>query len=150
VAPSFDKARCTASDTGPPDDRGMPVGPSARHIDVGSQGDVHANTSSDTKEKIMSDSSKGTAVVTGASRGIAPSMPIVSQSAAMTSSWWAATRHGSRRLRPPDAGDRTLGHSPAGRSHNKVDIANVEKTLRNDPSITILVNNAGTASIAPC
>jgi short-subunit dehydrogenase len=32
---------------------------------------------------------------------------------------------------------------------NKAALAKVEATLRNDPSITMLVNNAGTASVAP-
>jgi short-subunit dehydrogenase len=33
--------------------------------------------------------------------------------------------------------------------NNKLELAEVEATLRNDPSITMLVNNAGTASVAP-
>jgi len=32
---------------------------------------------------------------------------------------------------------------------NKTELAQVEATLRHDPSITVLVNNAGTASVAP-
>ena len=32
---------------------------------------------------------------------------------------------------------------------DKTDLANIENIIRNDPSITMLVNNAGTASVAP-
>ncbi len=33
--------------------------------------------------------------------------------------------------------------------NNKEELAKVEATLRSNPSITMLVNNAGTASVAP-
>jgi len=83
----------------------------------------------------MSDSSKGTAVVTGASRGIGA---VYADQARLEAVSGRLTRETGRSVTP----------LPADLS-NKVDIANVEKTLRNDPIITMLVNNAGTASIAP-
>lgn len=77
-------------------------------------------------------------------------MPIVSQSAAMTSSWWPATRHGSESLsaRLTRETGRSVTPLPAD-LNDKADLAKVEKILRNDPIITMLVNNAGIASVAP-
>ena len=98
----------------------------------------------------MSDSSKGTAVVTGASRGIGA---VYADRLAKRGYDLILVARDPARLETVSARlTRETGRSvtplPAD-LNNKVDIANVEKTLRNDPIITMLVNNAGTASIAP-
>jgi short-subunit dehydrogenase len=95
-------------------------------------------------------SSKGTAVVTGASRGIGAvyadrlaergyDLILVARDPARLETVSARLMRQTGRsvsLLPADLNDKT-------------DLANVEKTLRNDPTITMLVNNAGTASVAP-
>ena len=95
-------------------------------------------------------SSKGTAVVTGASRGIGAvyadrlvergyDLILVARDPARLETVSARlTRRTGRSvsLLPADLNDKT-------------DLAKVEQTLRNDPTITMLVNNAGTASVAP-
>jgi uncharacterized protein len=98
----------------------------------------------------MSDSSKGTAVVTGASRGIgavyADRLAKRGYDLMLVSRDQARLEAVSGRLTRETG--RSVTPLPAD-LNNKTDIANVEKTLRNDPVITMLVNNAGTASIAP-
>jgi uncharacterized protein len=95
-------------------------------------------------------SSKGTALVTGASRGIGAvyadrlakrgyDLILVARSEARIKELSARLTTGTGRL------VTTL----AANLNNKVDLAKVETTLRNDPAITMLVNNAGVASIAP-
>src|SRR5437016_7915273 len=98
----------------------------------------------------MSDSSKGTAVVTGASRGIGAvyadrlskrgyDLILVARDQARLETLSARlTRETGRSvtLLPADLNDKAA-------------LAKVEKILRNDQIITMLVNNAGTASIAP-
>src|SRR6266581_3909183 len=88
----------------------------------------------DTKEKTMSDSSKGTAVVTGASRGIGA---VYADRLAKRGYDLILVARDPARLETVSARlTRETGRSvtplPAD-LNNKVDIANVEKTLRNDP-----------------
>ena len=98
----------------------------------------------------MSNSSKGTAVVTGASRGIGAvyadrlakrgyDLILVARDQARLESLSARlTRETGRSVTPLPAD-----------LNDKADLAKVEKILRNDPIITMLVNNAGIASVAP-
>jgi short-subunit dehydrogenase len=98
----------------------------------------------------MNDRSRGTALVTGASQGIGAvyadrlakrgyDLLLVARtedrlkalSARLTGETGVSVK-----LRPADLG-------------NDADLAKVEATLRDDPSVVMLVNNAGTASIAP-
>jgi short-subunit dehydrogenase len=95
-------------------------------------------------------SKKGIAVVTGASAGIGAiyadrlakrgyDLILVARNEARLNSLAARLTSGTGRsikVLPADLG-------------NKTELAKVEATLRNDPSITMLVNNAGTASVAP-
>src|ERR1700730_6044199 len=99
----------------------------------------------------MSDPSpKGTALVTGASAGIGAvyadrlakrgyDLVVVARNAARLKSL-AARLAG-------DTGRRV--EVLAADLNNKAELAKVEAKLRDDPSITMLVNNAGTASVAP-
>jgi short-subunit dehydrogenase len=94
--------------------------------------------------------SKGTALVTGASTGIGAvyadrlakrglDLILVARNEARLKSLSARlTSETGRSVRalPADLNDRA-------------ELAQVEATMRNDPSITMLVNNAGTASVAP-
>ena len=95
-------------------------------------------------------SSKGTALVTGASRGIGAvyadrlakrgyDLILVARSEARIKELSARLTTETGRLVTPLAAN--LG--------NKADLAKVETTLRDDPAITMLVNNAGVASITP-
>src|SRR3979490_1018261 len=95
-------------------------------------------------------SSKGTALITGASRGIGAvyadrlakrgyDLILVARSEAPLTDLASRLKNETGRSITallPDLND-------------KADLAKVESTLRDDQSITMLVNNAGTASIAP-
>jgi short-subunit dehydrogenase len=98
----------------------------------------------------MSDSSKGTAVVTGASRGIGA---VYADRLAKRGYDLILVARDQARLETVSARlTRETGRSvtllPAD-LNDKAALAKVEKILRNDQIITMLVNNAGTASIAP-
>ncbi len=94
--------------------------------------------------------SKGTALVTGASTGIGAVYAdhlakrgydlilVARNEAKLTALSTRLTRETGR----------SIAVLPADLS-SKADLARVEATLRDDPSITMLVNNAGTASVAP-
>src|SRR5436309_6623713 len=98
----------------------------------------------------MSDSSKGTAVVTGASRGIgavyADRLAKRGYDLILVARDQARLETLSARLTRETGRSATL--LPAD-LNDKADLAKVETILRNDQIITMLVNNAGTASIAP-
>src|SRR5437870_8423674 len=98
----------------------------------------------------MSDSSKGTAVVTGASRGIGA---VYADRLAKRGYDLILVARDQARLETLSARlTRETGRSvtllPAD-LNDKAALAKMEKILRNDQIITMLVNNAGTASIAP-
>src|ERR1700757_5347430 len=105
----------------------------------------------ETGEKDMSNStSKGTALVTGASRGIGAvyadrlakrgyNLILVGRSEAPLKPLAASLSSASGRHITAIVADL----------NNKIDLAKVEKKLREDSSITMLVNNAGVASVAP-
>src|SRR2546430_5041437 len=98
----------------------------------------------------MSDSSKGTAVVTGSSRGIGA---VYADRLAKRGYDLILVARAQARLETLSARlTRETGRSvtllPAD-LNDKAALAKVEKILRNDQIITMLVNNAGTASIAP-
>ena len=98
----------------------------------------------------MSNSSLGTALVTGASAGIGAvyadrlakrgyDLILVARNEARLATLAARLAKETCRsiqVLPADLGD-------------KAQIAKVEAVLRDDPSITLLVNNAGAASVAP-
>ena len=98
----------------------------------------------------MSNSSKGTAVVTGASRGIgavyADRLAKRGYDLILVARDQARLEALSSRLTRQTGRSVTL--LPADLS-DKGDLANVEKILRDDQIITMLVNNAGAASVAP-
>lgn len=98
----------------------------------------------------MTDFSKGTALVTGASRGIgavyADRLARRGYDLILVARDQARLETVSGRLTRETG--RSVTSLPAD-LNDKVDLANVEKTLRNDPTITMLVNNAGIASVAP-
>lgn len=98
----------------------------------------------------MSHSSKGTAVVTGASRGIGA--VYADRLAKRGYDLILVARDQSRLEALSGRLTRETGRSvtllPAD-LNDTADLAMVEKILRNDPVITMLVNNAGAASIAP-
>jgi short-subunit dehydrogenase len=94
--------------------------------------------------------SKGTALVTGASRGIGAvyadrvakrgyDLILVARSETPLKALTARLAGASGRHITPIVADL----------NNKIDLAKVETKLREDLSITMLVNNAGTASVAP-
>jgi uncharacterized protein len=103
------------------------------------------------KEQTMNNSpAKGTALITGASRGIGAvyadrlakrgyDLILVARSEARIDALSSRLINETGRsvnVMPADLNDRT-------------DLAKVEATLRDDPAITVLVNNAGFGSVAP-
>ena len=95
-------------------------------------------------------SSKGTALITGASRGIGGvyadrlakrgyDLILVARSEKPLKASAASLSSASGRLITPIVAD----------INNKLDLAKVETKLKDDPGITMLVNNAGFASVAP-
>src|SRR6266849_1115349 len=98
----------------------------------------------------MKDSSLGTALVTGASAGIGD---IYADRLAKRGYDLILVARNAEKLQSLAANlTRETGRSvkvlPADLSDNG-NLAKVEGTLRGDPSIVLLVNNAGTASVAP-
>jgi uncharacterized protein len=102
-------------------------------------------------EKNVSDSrSKGTALITGASAGIGA---IYADRLARRGFDLILVARNEARLRAVlarlrDETGRSVGVLPADLS-DKAQLSKIEAVLRDDPSITMLVNNAGIASIAP-
>jgi short-subunit dehydrogenase len=94
--------------------------------------------------------SNETALITGASRGIgavyADRLAKRGYDLILTARGETPLEELATRLRRETGRSVTL--LPAN-LNDKADLAKVEATLRDDPSITMLVNNAGTASIAP-
>jgi uncharacterized protein len=102
------------------------------------------------KKDMSNSTSKGTALVTGASRGIGAvyadrlakrgyDLILVARSEAPLKALTASLASASGRRIIPIVADL----------NNKIDLAKVETKLGEDLSITMLVNNAGTASVAP-
>ncbi len=98
----------------------------------------------------MSNPSKGTALVTGASGGIggvyADRLAKRGYDLILVARNEAKLTALSTRLTGETGRSITVLPADLG---NKADLARVEATLRDDPRITMLVNNAGTASVAP-
>jgi short-subunit dehydrogenase len=98
----------------------------------------------------MSDPSLGTALITGASSGIgaiyADRLAKRGYDLILVARNDARLKSHSDRL--ANETGRTVKVLPADLG-DKVELAKVEATLRDDPNITMLVNNAGTASVAP-
>jgi short-subunit dehydrogenase len=103
------------------------------------------------KEKTMSNSySKGTALITGASTGIGAiyadrlarrgyDLILVARSEARLQALSARLREETGRSVTPLRADL----------NDKADLARVEQLLRDDPTITMLVNNAGVGAVTP-
>src|SRR5713226_2083895 len=94
--------------------------------------------------------SKGTAVVTGASSGIGA--VYADRLAKRGHDLILVARNGARLKSLSARLTNETGQSVKvirTDLSNKAELAKVEATLRSDPSITMLVNNAGTASVAP-
>jgi short-subunit dehydrogenase len=103
------------------------------------------------KEKSRSNfPSRGTALITGASRGIgavyADRLAKRGYDLILVARNEDALKTLSARLTSETG--RSVALLPAD-LNDKAELAKVETTLRNDPTITMLVNNAGTASVAP-
>jgi short-subunit dehydrogenase len=94
--------------------------------------------------------SKGTALVTGASTGIgavyADRLVTRGYDLILVARNEPRLRSLSARLSAETGRSVKVLRADLG---NKAELARVEATLRDDPSITALVNNAGTASVAP-
>src|SRR2546426_12517560 len=95
-------------------------------------------------------SNKGAAVVTGASSGIGAVYAdrIAKRGYDLILVARNEARLNSLSTRLTSETRRSIQVLPAD-LNNRTDLAKVEATLRDDPSITLLVNNAGTASVAP-
>ena len=98
----------------------------------------------------MTNSSKGIALITGASGGIGA---VYADRLAKRGYDLIVVARNEQRLKELSARltketDRSVTQLRADLS-DKTDLAKVENILRSDPSITMLVNNAGTASVAP-
>jgi short-subunit dehydrogenase len=103
------------------------------------------------KEKTMNNSySMGTALITGASTGIGAvyadrlakrgyDLVLVARNEARLKALAACLTEETRRSVNPLRADL----------NNKADLARVEQMLRDDPTITILVNNAGVSAVTP-
>ncbi len=100
--------------------------------------------------QMSNSSSKGTALITGASRGIGGvyadrlakrgyDLILVARSEKPLKALATSLSSASGRLITPIVAD----------INNKLDLAKVETKLKDDPGITMLVNNAGFASVAP-
>jgi short-subunit dehydrogenase len=103
------------------------------------------------KEKSMTHSpSKGTALITGASRGIgavyADRLAKRGYDLILVARSEARLKALSARLTSETG--RSVTPLPAD-LNDKGELAKVETTLRDDPTITMLVNNAGVGSVAP-
>src|SRR5262245_18093665 len=103
------------------------------------------------KEKVMSNSTThGTAVVTGASSGIGA---VYADRLARRGYDLILVARNEARLESLAARlTRQTGRSVqvlAADLNNKADLARVEATMRNDPKITMLVNNAGIGAATP-
>lgn len=93
---------------------------------------------------------KGTALITGASGGIGA--VYADRLARRGYDLILVARNEARLKALSESLTRETGRVVAvlpGNLNNKAELAKVEATLRDDPSITMLVNNAGTASVAP-
>src|SRR5260370_33078126 len=113
--------------------------------------EMQRDLTEDRRKKDMSNSSsKGTALVTGASRGIGAvyadrlakrgyDLILVARSEAPLKVLAERLSSATGRYATPIAADL----------NDKVDLAKVETKLKDDSSITMLVNNAGIASVAP-
>jgi uncharacterized protein len=102
------------------------------------------------EKNVSASHSKGTALVTGASAGIGA---VYADRLARRGFDLILVARNETRLkaissRLTDETERSVNVLPADLS-DKAQLAKIEAVLRDDPSITMLVNNAGIASIAP-
>jgi uncharacterized protein len=102
------------------------------------------------KKNMSNSASQGTALITGASRGIGAvyadrlakrgyNLVLVARSEAPLKEVVARLSSATGRSVAPIVADL----------NDKADLARLETKLKDDPSITMLVNNAGTGSVAP-